>query len=139
MLEHAFGHMVQERYVARVRALTAERDERLERLRTRADAERYCRGVRRAIARIFGPFPERTPLNARVTGRIEETAGVIEKIVFESRPGHFVTANLYLPPGRGPFPAVLGSCGHDHAGKAGPTYQMFPIGLRRNGFAVLIY
>ena len=42
-------------------------------------------------------------------------------------------------PWRRPFPAVLGTCGHDAAGIQAPIYQSFCQRLARAGFAVLIY
>ena len=93
-------------------------------LKTKADAEAYIRSVREKIATCFGPFPEKTPLNAKVTGTVERDAYTIEKVIFESRPRFFVTANLYLPKGReGPRPGVVGSCGHstDRQGANRPT------------------
>src|SRR5690606_37517046 len=64
----------------------------------------------------------------------------IEKVIFESRPGFLVTANLYLPKGRSfPRPGVVGSCGHSVNGKAGETYQAFSQGLARLGYVVLIF
>ena len=92
--------MVHEWYVEQVRA--AERS----RQRGAGDAqdEGGCGGVRRDASarrsrRCFGPFPEKTPLNAKVTGTVERDAYTIEKVIFESRPGFLVTANLYLPKG----------------------------------------
>ena len=41
-----------------------------------------------------GPVPDKTPLNARTTRVIERDAYRIENVIFESRPGYFVTANL---------------------------------------------
>jgi len=55
----------------------------------------------------LGERPSRTPLNARIAGRLDRGDFRIEKIVFESRPGFYVTANLYLPAtGRPPYPAI---------------------------------
>src|SRR5262249_51003704 len=45
---------------------------------------------------LGGPL-ERTPLNPRVTGTVERPGYRIEKLIFESRPQLYVTANLYLP------------------------------------------
>ena len=73
-------------------------------LKTKADAERYVEQVREKIQQSFGTWPERTPLKPRVTGVVERDAYRIEKIIFESRPQFFVTANLYLPKGA-KFPA----------------------------------
>lgn len=87
------------------------------------------------------PLPERTPLNARVTGRAERDAYAIENVVFESRPRFYVTANLYLPKGTtGPVPGVVVVPGHAMVeGKNYGLYQTAQIGLARLGFAVLAY
>ena len=42
-------------------------------------------------------WPDRTPLNARITGRIERPGFSIEKLIYEPRPGFFASAHLYLP------------------------------------------
>ena len=135
-----FPRTVQEWYVEQVRAAEKRGEEARAKLKTKADAEAYVRGVRDKIATCFGPFPEKTPLNAKVTGTLERDAYTIEKVVFESRPEFFVTANLYLPKGaKGPRPGIVGSCGHSHNGKAEPAYQSFAQGLARMGYVVLIF
>ena len=59
------------------------------------------------------PLPARQPLNARVFGRVEHDGYSTEKVYFESRPGFFVTGNLYRPLEEGrPRPAIL--CPHGH-------------------------
>lgn len=63
----------------------------------------------------------------------------VERVVYESRPGHHVTAVLYLPGGPPPFPGVLVPCGHSANGKAAETYQRVCILLARNGLAALCY
>jgi hypothetical protein len=45
------------------------------------------------------PLPEKTPLKATVTGTLEHNGVVIEKLHFQSRPGLYVTGNLYRPGG----------------------------------------
>lgn len=89
--------------------------------------------------RQLGGLPERTPLNARVVGRLEGKGYRLEKILFESRPGHHVTANLYLPESAGPWPGVIVPCGHSHDGKAAVGYQQVGILLARNGMAAMCY
>jgi hypothetical protein len=134
-----FGRAVHEWYVEQVRAAEKKGEEVRAKLRTKVDAERYVRDVREKIAKSFGPFPEKTPLNTKVTGKLERDAYTIEKVVFESRPGFYVTANLYLPKGaKGPRPGVVGSCGHSTNGKAEPAYQSFSQGLARQGYVVLM-
>jgi dienelactone hydrolase len=135
-----FPRMVQDHFVERVRAAERECLQLQAALKTRADAERYVRAVQEKIARCFGPFPEKTPLNARVTGTVERDAYRIENVVFESRPGFLVTANLYVPKGlTGPTAGVVGSCGHSDDGKAAKPYQSFAQGLARQGYVCLIF
>ena len=89
--------------------------------------------------RQLGGFPERTPLNARVVGQLDGEGYRVEKVLFESRPGHHVSANLYLPDSKGPYPGVIIPCGHSHNGKASGQYQRMSILLARNGMAALCY
>ena len=134
-----FPHMVQEYFVGRVRAVERQADKLRDSLRTKADAEQYVQSVRQRIRASFGPFPEKTPLAARVTGVVHREAFTIEKVIFESRPGFLVTANLYLPKHRPfPLPGVVGTCGHSDNGKAAEAYQSFAQGLARMGFVVRI-
>jgi len=135
-----FPRMVQEYFVSRVRAALEQGWERQKHLRTKAEAEAYVQSVREKIRASFGPAPEKTPLNPRVTGVVERDTYRIEKIIFESRPGFLVTSNLYVPKGRKfPLPGVVGSCGHSNNGKANEAYQSFAQGLARQGYVVLIF
>ncbi len=135
-----FPRMVQEYFVKRVRDAEREGDARRASLSSRAEAEAYVQDVRRRIRECFGPFPEKTPLNPRTTGTVERDVYRIEKVIFESRPGVLVTANLYVPKGRSlPLPGVVGSCGHSDNGKAYEQYQSFAQGLARLGYVTLIF
>lgn len=59
------------------------------------------------------PFPEKTPLRAKVFGRAEHPGYTVEKAFLESRPGFLVCGNVWRPSeGKGPFPGVL--CPHGH-------------------------
>ncbi len=93
-------------------------------------------------ARFFealGDLPVRTPLNARVIARAQRAGYRVERVIYESRPGHHVTAALYLPDSQPPFPGILVPCGHTQEGKAGETYQRACILLAKNGLAALCY
>jgi dienelactone hydrolase len=138
-----FSRMVQEWFIEQVRAAEDKNKERLAGLKTKADAEAYVRSVQQRIAESFGPLPERTPLNAKITGKVERDTYRIEKVLFESRPGFPVTANLYIPhetaERKYPLPGVVGTCGHSANGKAAEAYQSFAQGLARQGYVVLIF
>ncbi len=134
-----FSRMVHEQFLTQVRKAHQQSVERKAALKTRAEAQAYVRSLRDKIRSCFGPFPEKTPLNARVTGVLERDTYKIEKVIFESRPGFLVSANLYIPKGRPfPLPGVVGTCGHAHIGKAHDTYQSFSQGLAKQGYVVLL-
>ncbi len=135
-----FPRMVQEYFVGRVRQVEQLAEKRRAALRSKRDAEAYVREVRQKIQQCFGLWPEKTPLNPRVTGVIDRDTYTIEKIIFESRPNFPVTANLYLPKGgKSPRPGVVGTCGHSTNGKASDGYQAFAQNLARQGYVCLIY
>lgn len=135
-----FSRMVQEWFVARVRDAEAAGLKAKSALRTKEEAERYVEEVRKKIRLCFGPEPERTPLNPRVTGTVDRDTYKIEKVIFESRPGFLVTGNLYIPKGKKfPLPGVVGVCGHSANGKAAEAYQSFAQGLARQGYVTFIF
>lgn len=99
----------------------------------------YRNDCRARYLGILGILPERKPLNAYVTGRLLLDGCILEKVVIESRPGHHLTANLYIPAGgEGPFPALLFLCGHEMTSKATPSYQEAARLFAGNGFAVFV-
>lgn len=70
---------------------------------------------RAALAAGLFPLPSKTPLNPVIHGRVERDDYTIDRVYFESFPGHFVTGNLYLPkkrPAEGKMPGVLSPHGH---------------------------
>jgi len=139
-LLNRFPTAVQEYFMARLRDFDEQRRRRLLGIASNAQAQAYVREVRQKIRSAFGPFPAKTPLNPKITGVLERDTYKIEKLIFESRPGFLVTANLYIPKGRKfPLPGVVGSCGHTNEGKAGESYQAFSQGLARQGYVVLIF
>lgn len=90
------------------------------------------------------PFPEKTPLNARVFDRIRYPEYQVEKVTFESYPGFYVTGNLYSPRRfSGKLPAVLCPHGHWNTGRFENTDECSVpgrcINLARQGYVVLSY
>ena len=135
-----FPRMVHEYFVEQVRRAERRNLAAKQRLSNEAEARRYVETVRQKIRRCFGPEPERTPLNPRVTGVVERDQYRIEKVIFDSRPDFPVTANLYIPKHVPlPAPGVIGTCGHSTNGKAAEAYQSFAQGLARLGYVCLIY
>jgi dienelactone hydrolase len=137
---NGYPRMLQDYYIREVAAAQRQALERQANLKTKADAESYVQEVRQKIQDCFGPWPERTPLKPRITGTLEREDYRIEKIIFESRPQFFVTANLYVPKAaKFPAPGVVGVCGHSNNGKAWNHYQSFSQGLAKQGYVVLIF
>ena len=96
--------------------------------------------VRSALMQVVGPFPEPTPLNAQITGRLDRPLFTVEKLVFESQPGFYVTAALFLPKRRsGRAPAIVYCSGHTDNGFRSETYQTAILNLARKGFIVLAF
>ncbi len=100
----------------------------------------YRADLHRKMLAMLGPLPKRTPLRPQLVGVVKRAGYRIEKVIFESMPRFYVTANLYVPTdGEAPFPGVLSPCGHSSEAKASDTYQHVYVSLVRKGFAVLAY
>jgi cephalosporin-C deacetylase-like acetyl esterase len=111
-------------------------------VKTLADWERRRPQMRRQFLWMLGldPLPKRTPLKPRITGQFERDTYRVEKIVFESLPGLYVTGNLYLPKqAQGRLPGVVYLSGHS----PGPwgakvQYQHHGIWLARHGYVAFL-
>lgn len=123
----------------RARAALTRRSEAYEQLSTPERIAAWQNERRAFFVRQLGGFPERTPTNGQVVGKLAGEGYTIEKVIFESRPRHHVTASLYLPAGKPPFPAVLVACGHSRTAKASDYNQQMCILLARNGLAAFCY
>jgi hypothetical protein len=88
----------------------------------------------------LNPLPERTPLQVEITGILERPRYRIEKVVFQSLPGLYVTGNFYVPENAdGPLPTILYLCGHaPHPLGAKVNYQDRAAWFAAHGFACLI-
>jgi len=87
---------------------------------SREEWERRAERVRTQIRVATGlwPMPTKTPANAIVHGRVDRDGYTVDKVYFESFPGHFVSGNLYRPKGRtGKLPGVLCPYGHWDRGR----------------------
>jgi len=103
---------------------------------TERELLKFQRELRKHLLDMIGGLPaEKTPLNARVTGRIQMQGFHIEKLVFESLPGIYVTALVYAPDVAGKHPAVLVPSGHSTNGKA--YYQALCQRLVQRGYVVI--
>jgi len=115
-----------------------EREKDLSEIGDETGWRKYIGDVRGKLREAFGPMPEKTPLEARVTGTFEHEGITVENILFESRPGFFVTSSMFRRSDlKGRLPAILYVCGHTKDGYKSETYQHIVMNLASKGFAVL--
>jgi dienelactone hydrolase len=91
----------------------------------------------------LSPLPEKSPLEATVTGTVDGDGFVVENLHYQSMPGLYVTANLYRPADSMEgqrLPAVLYVCGHAGKGRNGnkTAFQSHGIWLARHGYVCLV-
>ncbi len=115
------------------------RDADYEKIRTLDQLAAHQERMRAFFVEQLGGFPERTPLNARTVGRLSVDGCRIEKVLYESRPHHHVTALVYLPSSDGPHAAVLVLCGHQLKGKGKEVYHGLCVLLAKNGLAAMCF
>jgi cephalosporin-C deacetylase-like acetyl esterase len=108
-------------------------------LATAADVHAWQAHLRTsAYTAIGGLPPSDSPLQPEVRAEIRLPGFRIEKLIYQSLPGVYVTANLYVPDRlAGPTGAVLFVCCHSEDAKGYPTYQGVCQRLARNGLVVL--
>lgn len=113
---------------------------------TREEWERRLPRLRQEFLDMLGlwPTPPRTDLKATITGKVKGDGFTVEKLHFQSKPGLYVTGNLYVPDGAKSLPAILYVCGHGNVVKDGVSYgskvfyQHHPAWFARHGYVCLI-
>ncbi len=117
-----------------------KRDSIVSELRTLSDWKQRQQWAKKTLEDIVGPFPERTPLNARITKRIKKEDYTIEDIIYESQPKFYVTASLFIPTGlKGKAPAIVYCSGHTNKGYKESIYQHVILNLVKKGFIVFAF
>jgi len=136
-----FGRNVFPDYVkSHIDTLRVKRQLELAGLKNPDEWRERQRETRKKLPMFFGKFPEKTPLNAKIVDKLEREGYTIEKIIFESQPKYYVTANLYVPKGRKlPLPGVVFPTGHSNDAKARDYYHLSGLGLVLKGYVVLIF
>ena len=95
--------------------------------------------LRKKLLQMIGGLPEKkTDLHPQITGKMEMDGFSIEKLIFESLPGVYVTALVYIPSDHSTkSPAVLVPAGHAPNGKI--YYQELCQRLAKRGYLVLAW
>lgn len=116
-----------------------EGDVARDRITTGSDLLKRQEWIHQSFRESVGGIPEvGMPVKSEILGTVQCDGYRIEKLIFESRPGVLVTANLYLPDHFSePSAAVLFLCGHWTEGRLAAEYQMVCQQLVDAGLIVL--
>lgn len=110
----------------------------LDLIEDRGTLEKFQKGLRARLWEKFGcRYDGELPLEVKTFGKVKEKGFTVTKLIYQSRPGIFVTALLYEPSGKGPFPAVLQMHGHNPEGKFGLNVQSMALALVKSGYVCL--
>ncbi len=133
------GSQLKDHIYRRSEAAFAAGDSARDSIKTEKQIQERQRRLRREFIKNLGGLPSsENPLKAKVVGKVECDGFRIEKVIFQSRPNVFVTANLYLPDGiTKPRGAVQFLCGHHESAKHTPEYQTVCLYLVKAGLVVL--
>lgn len=128
-------------YIARLaREAHAKRNADLAKLTTPVAIKQRQTWVRETFWKLVGGRPDNTPLNIKTIGSFDRPAYKVEKLLYESQPGLYIPANLYIPKNhKPPFPGVLFQMGHSLNGKAAEPYQKCCQALAQLGYLVLAF
>ncbi len=105
------------------------------------DWQKRQQWVHKTLMDIAGPFPEKTPLNAKIVNTIKKDGYKVEHIIYESQPGFYVTSSLFIPdnPKGKKLPVVIYVSGHADEGYRSPVYQRVILNLVKKGFMVFAF
>jgi dienelactone hydrolase len=136
-----YGDLMMERFLAHEAASLSQ--QKLAGARTLDEWQARRPRLQREFLDMLGlwPMPEKTLLRPVITGTLERDDFVIEKLHFQSRPGLYVTANLYRPKKvEAKLPAVVFFMGHYNRGRNGHKAFMQDHGMwfARNGYVCII-
>jgi len=120
--------------------LLKQRADKINAIQTLEGWQQRQKWIHGTLIEIAGPFPEKTPLNAKIVKTINKESYRIEHIIFESRPGFYVTSSLFIPAGLkkgSKAPVVIYVSGHTLDGYRG--YQHVILNLVKKGFIVFAF
>ena len=122
------------------------RDDCLADVTTEKEWQKHRARYRSELLEMLGldPMPEATDLKPMVTGKVDHSEFTVENVHFQSRPGLYVTGNLYVPKNvEEKLPAILYVCGHGRVKEDGVSYgnkvhyQHHGGWFARNGYVCL--
>ena len=109
-------------------------------MRNLTNWEQKRQDIRKNLMASVDGLPEKAPLHPKITGKLKRKTFTVEKLIYESLPGFYVTAALFMPKKRqNPAPAIIYCSGHTREGFRSPTYQHVILNLVEKGFIVLAF
>ena len=128
-------------FARQARVLLNKRADAIKGIHSLSNWQQRQQFIRTSLQELVGPFPQKTALNARIVRTINKEGYRIEHVVYESQPGFFVTASLYIPSAKKQYklPAIIYCSGHAAEGYRSTVYQHVIINLVKKGFIVLAF
>lgn len=111
-------------------------------IRSLAQWQQRQQWLKKTLQEAVGTFPEKTPLNAVITKAYDKEGFRLENILYQSQPGYYVTAALYLPDNvkdNRQAPAIIYCSGHSESGYRSSGYQNEILNLVKKGFIVFAF
>lgn len=114
------------------------REEKISQFTTPDEWKQRQQEMKQTMWNVLGSFPDKTPLNPQITGKVAKEGYSIENVIFESLPGFYVTASLFIADNiKEPRPAILFCSGHSTEAYRKQLYQLPLLNLVKKGFIVL--
>lgn len=132
---HLYHHIASEAF-----DLLENRENEISKINSLAEWQERQEQLKKTLLDIVGPFPEKTPLNAKIVKVIKKEKFTVEHIVFESQPQFYVTSSLFIPNNikkNRKNPAIVYCSGHTQDGYR--SYQHVIINLVNKGFIVFAF
>ncbi len=123
-------------------AYLENRKSEVEKIRSLPEWQQRQTWVRKTLLDLIGPFPDKTPLNAKTVRTVDKGEFKVEHIIFESQPGFYVTSSLFIPnrvTKKSKTPAVIYCSGHSPESYTSSTYQHVILNLVKKGFVVFAF
>lgn len=104
---------------------------------SKVSMQKYVKDARARFKKLVGNLPKRNKIESKVVDTVRCNGFYIEKIIFLSAPGRYVTTHLYLPNDlKGKIPACIEMCGHGQRGKGSGSVLAERMAV--NGIAVMV-
>lgn len=132
-----YHHITNEAY-----RLLDEREKKIAGIKTPEEWKTRQSFILETLNDIVGPFPDKTPLNAKTVRAVDKGSYRIEHVIFESQPGFYVTSSLFIPAGikkGSKSPVIIYCSGHSEDGYRSAVYQHVILNLVQKGFIVFAF